>query len=209
MYILRTVYVQRATLVTLLALLFFWRIDSVLANTKENTLVIDDRSSGNLNATIGSQWRFVTDDVMGGLSTGGVTLDTIEGKNCLRLRGDIRTDNNGGFIQIALPLSNITTEETPFDASAYTGVEIEVLGNNQNYNIHFRTDDLWFPWQSYRFSFDATPDWQTHRIPFTQLEPHMTTHDFSKNEIIQLGLLAIGSEFEANLCLASIKFYTE
>ena len=76
----------------------------MLADSKENTLAIDDRSSGNLSATIGSQWRFVTDDVMGGLSTGLLTLDNINDKNCLRLRGDVRTENNGGFIQIALPL---------------------------------------------------------------------------------------------------------
>lgn len=213
MYILKTVYAQRATLITILVLLFFWRMDNVLADSKENTLAIDDRSSGNLSATIGSQWRFVTDDVMGGLSTGLLTLDNINDKNCLRLRGDVRTENNGGFIQIALPLSNNTSnntdEDTPFDASAYTGVEIEVFGNNQNYNIHFRTDELWFPWLSYRFSFEATPEWQTHRIPFTQLEPYMTLHDFAKDEIIQIGLVAIGKEFQADLCLASIKFYSE
>ena len=110
-------------------------------------------------------------------------------------------------------MSHNTTDETdedePFDASAYTGVEIDVSGNNQNYNIHFRTNDLWFPWQSYRASFKATPVWQTHRIPFTQLEPYITMHDFSKDEIIQIGLVAIGKEFEADLCLASIKFYSE
>ncbi len=87
--------------------------------------------------------------------------------------------------------------------------EIEVSGNDESYNIHFRTDNLWFPWQAYRFSFNATPDWQTYRIPFSKLEPYKTTKRFSQDEIIRIGLVAIGREFQANLCIASIKFYIE
>ena len=199
---------QRTTLLIFLVLLYPWRIDSVLANTQNNSLIIDDRTSGNLNSNLGTQWRFITDDVMGGLSTGELTLDNIKDKNCLRMSGDVRTENNGGFVQIALPLSGMASDDIPFDASAYKGIEIEVSGNNQSYNIHFRTDDLWFPWQSYRFSFEATPDWQTYRIPFSELEAHMTTHNFSQTEIIRIGIVAIGRKFQANLCIASLKFYT-
>ena len=184
-------------------------IDSVLADTQNNNLIIDDRSSGTLNSNLGTKWRLVTDNVMGGLSSGKLTLDNIKDKNCLRMQGDVTTENNGGFVQIALPLLDEKSDDTPFDASAYTGIEIEVSGNNENYNIHFRTDNLWFPWQSYRFSFKATPDWQKYRIPFSKLEPYKTYNNFSQDEIIRIGLVAIGREFQANLCVASIKFYTE
>jgi len=184
-------------------------IDSVLANSQNKSLIIDDRSSGSLNSNLGTKWRLVTDNVMGGLSTGELTLDNSKDKNCLRMRGDVSTKNNGGFVQIALPLLDKKSDGAPFDASAYTGIEIEVSGNNESYNIHFRTDNLWFPWQAYRFSFQATPDWQTYRIPFSKLEPYKTTKRFSQDEIIRIGLVAIGREFQANLCIASIKFYTE
>jgi len=199
----------RTILVIFLAPLNPEIIDSVSANTQSNNLIIDDRTSGNLNSNLGTKWRLVTDNVMGGLSTGNLTLDNIKEKNCLRMRGDVNTENNGGFLLIALPLSDNKSDDKPFDASAYTGIEIEVSGNNESYNIHFRTDDLWFPWQSYRFSFKAAPDWQTYRFPFSKIEPYRTTKEFSQDEIMRIGLVAIGREFQADLCIASIKFYTE
>ena len=170
-----------------------------------NILVIDDRSNNDMTSNLGTKWQLVTDGVMGGLSQGQLTLDEYKGKNCLRMRGNVTTENNGGFVQIALSLS----DQGDFDASAYTGVEIEVAGNNELYNIHFRTGDLWFPWQSYRYSFTTSPDWQTHRIPFAHLTPYKTAQIFSQNEVIRIGLVAIGREFQADLCLASIKFYSE
>ena len=184
-------------------------IDNVSAKTQNNNLIIDDRTSGNLISNLGSKWQLVTDNVMGGLSTAKLTLDNIKDKNCLRMQGDVSTENNGGFVQIALPLSDNKSDDRPFDASAYKGLEIDVLGNNESYNIHFRTDNLWFPWQSYRFSFKATPEWQTYRLPFSKLEPYKTTKEFSQEKIMRIGLVAIGREFQANLCVASIKFYTE
>jgi len=196
-------------LVIFTALLSSGSIAKVTTNTENTSFIIDDRSSSSLISTFGAKWRLVTDDVMGGLSSGKLELDKANGKSCLRMTGDVSTENNGGFIQIALPLTNSHLDDKPFDASAYSGIDIEVLGNNEIYNLHFRTDDLWFPWQSYRYSFKATPDWQTYRIPFAELESYKTTNDFAKDQIIRIGLVAIGRNFQANLCLASIKFYTE
>lgn len=168
-------------------------------------LTIDDRSSKVLKSSLGTEWRLVTDNVMGGQSVGRLTTDIYKGRNCLRMRADVSTENNGGFAQMALSLS----EDEVFDAATYSGVEIEVSGNNELYNIHFRTDDLWFPWQSYRSSFIASADWQTYRIPFAALEPYKTSEDFSSKKLIRIGLVAIGRDFKADLCLASIKFYVE
>lgn len=166
-------------------------------------LIIDDRTSGSLGANLGTQWRLVTDQVMGGVSIGDVTLDNYKGKDCLRMRGDVSTDNNGGFVQIALDL----TKDEPFDASAYAGIELIVSGNNEHYNVHLRTTDLWLPWQSYRFGFIATPDWQTIRVPFANIEAYRTTTKFHKDKLKRIGLVGIGRDFKADLCVASIKFY--
>ena len=179
-------------------------INSAIANDM-NTLIIDDRSNKDMTSNLGTKWQLVTDGVMGGLSQGQLTLDNYKGRNCLRMRGTVTTENNGGFVQIALSLS----EQGDFDASAYTGVEIEVAGNNELYNIHFRTGDLWFPWQSYRSSFTAAGDWQTYRIPFSELEKYKTFHKFSQDDIKRIGLVAIGREFQADLCLADIRFYND
>lgn len=166
-------------------------------------LIIDDRSSGNLSANLGTQWRLVTDQVMGGVSNGELNLDDYKGRNCLCMRGNVSTDNNGGFVQIAL---NLTKDES-FDASAYAGVELSVAGNNEPYNVHFRTTDLWLPWQSYRFTFKATTEWQTIRIPFADLEAYRTTTKFRQDKLKRIGLVGIGRDFKAELCVASIKFY--
>ena len=176
-----------------------------LANSMLDGLVIDDRSNDDVTSNLGTRWQLVTDNVMGGLSQGRLTLDRYKDKNCLRMRGDVTTENNGGFVQIALPLS----DQDVFDASAYSGVEIEVAGNDESYNIHFRTGDLWFPWQSYRSSFSATSEWQTYRIPFAELEKYKSSNSFSPHKLKRIGLVAIGREFQADLCLAAIRFYHE
>ncbi len=119
------------------------------------------------------------------------------------MRGDVSTENNGGFVQMALSLS----DQGIFDASGFDGLELEVSGNNEAYNIHLRTAGLWFPWQSYRATFNATPDWQTVRIPFAEFEAYKTSQDLPVDKLRRIGLLAIGRVFQADLCLASIRFY--
>jgi len=167
-------------------------------------LIIDDRSSDDLHSNLGSPWRLVTDQVMGGVSNGQLTLDSYHDRNCLRMRGAVSTENNGGFVQMVLNLAN----DKRFDASAYAGIELEVAGNDESYNIHLRTSDLWLPWQSYRASFKALTDWQTIRIPFAELMAYKTTSKFRQDRLKRIGLLGIGRDFQADLCLAAIRFYT-
>jgi hypothetical protein len=119
------------------------------------------------------------------------------------MRGDVSTDNNGGFVQIALDL----TQDESLDASAYAGIELSISGNNEHYNIHIRTTDLWLPWQSYRFSFKATPDWQIIRISFVNLEAYRTTTKFHQDKLKRIGLVGIGRNFQADMCVSSIRFY--
>ncbi len=178
--------------------------DERATNIMDNAGIIDDRSNTGMHSSLGTEWRLITDNVMGGLSEGKLTLHHHEGRDCLRMQGNVTTENNGGFVQMALPLS-----DDAFDASAYDGIEIDVSGNGELYNIHLRTDDLWFPWQSYRSSFTASTDWQTYRIPFTELEKYKTYTSFDKKKLTRIGLIAIGRDFQADLCLASIKFYVD
>jgi hypothetical protein len=175
-------------------------MNTVLAND----FIIDDRSRDDLVSNLGTEWRLITDRVMGGVSSGQLTLDTIMEGKCLRMQGEVSTDNNGGFVQMALPLSDAGN----FDASGYKGVEIEVTGNSEVYNIHLRTSTLWLPWQSYRASFMAKQGWQTIRIPFKQLEAYGTTRAFRPDKLERIGLVGIGRDFQADLCLASMRFYS-
>jgi hypothetical protein len=164
--------------------------------------LIDDRSSGSLLASNGQSWRLVTDQVMGGVSQGMVKPAQIAGRDCIRLSGEISTERNGGFIQMALNLA-----DQGFDASRYNGLEMTVYGNEEMYNLHLRTSGLWLPWQSYRTEFVASDHWQTVRVPFSVLAPYRTHKPFNPRHLTRLGLVAIGREFTADLCIGQVRFY--
>jgi len=172
-------------------------------NISAKELIIDDRSTGSTFSNMGNEWRLLTDQVMGGVSKGSLSLESYLGRDCMKMKGQVSTRNNGGFVQVALDL---ITDKT-FNASAFEGILLDVSGNNEQYNLHIRTSGLWFPWQSYRASFEATNEWQTIQIPFSQLTPYRTTKIFRKNEIKRIGLVAIGRQFNADLCIGSVTFY--
>lgn len=150
------------------------------------------------------RWRLVTDAVMGGVSCGTLARETLEGREAAVMRGDVSTDKNGGFIQMALDLA---TGRTSFDAGAFTGLEIDVLGNGESYGAHLRTEVLTRPQQSYRHGFVAARQWQTLRLPFREFTPHRTDTPFNSTRIIRLGLVAIGRKFTAHLAVARFAFY--
>jgi len=171
-------------------------------------LVIDDRSSNTLLATSGASWRAVTDTVMGGNSDGHLLPTEVEGRNCLHLMGSVSLENNGGFVQASLDLidSNVVTPEL-FDASSYTGIEIEVLGNGEEYNLHLRTDDTRIVWQSYRASFKAPPHWQTIRLPFDGFQPYRVDKPIDTRKLKRLGIVAIGRVMKADVCISRLSLY--
>lgn len=171
----------------------------------DDYLIIDDRRSGDMSATLGGSWRLVTDGVMGGLSSGNITHDEIEGRACLRLRGDVRLENRGGFLQAALDIQQTAAA----DASAYRGLLLEVFGNDRDYNLHLRTADVWLPWQSYRASFHAPPRWQVIRLPFKDFSGYRIGTKLDLKHLRRIGLLAIGDAFAADLCVARVAFYRE
>ena len=167
------------------------------------TLVIDDRRSGDYSTGNGGDWRLVTDTVMGGVSNGQLTVEEIDGRPCLRLRGEVRTENNGGFIQAALDLETSRVR----DASAFDGVVIDVYGNGETYSLHLRQDGLWLPWQAFRASFTASPEWHTRYLPFAQFQPHKTSASLKRDRLKRIGVVAIGRAFSADLCVGRIGYY--
>ncbi len=166
--------------------------------------LIDDRSSHSYQANTGTSWALLTDTVMGGVSRGRLEAKTVEGRPALRMTGLVRLDNEGGFLQMALDLS---PDGKPIDASAWTGLELDLLGNDETYSLHLRTTAVTRPWQSYRQSFIAPATWTTLRLPFAGLTPHRLGTPFDPAKLRRLGLVAIGREFEADLALGGLRFY--
>lgn len=171
----------------------------------ETVRIIDDRSSAGYAAGEGPDWRLVTDNVMGGVSNGQLTAEERGGRPCLRLSGEVRTENNGGFIQAALDLASTRQR----DASDYDGVVIDVYGNGEVYNLHLRQDGLWLPWQAFRATFPAPPEWQTRYLPFSEFRPYSTSARLKPDRLKRIGLVAIGRAFSADICLGRIGYYRE
>ena len=105
-----------------------------------------------------TRWRFFTDQVMGGVSTGSVAFAQENEQTFARMTGRVSTANNGGFIQMRLELT------TPPPDSA-TGVRIVVRGNSQDYFVNLRTSGTLLPWQYYKAKFSVTENWSEVRLP--------------------------------------------
>jgi hypothetical protein len=171
------------------------------ATAADDSLLIDDRRSGSEASTLGPAWRFFSDGVMGGVSTGGMTVETVQGRSALCLRGQVRLENNGGFIQMALELPALP------DAPTWRGLELQVLGNAHRYGLHLRTADMTAPWQAWRAGFEAGPAWRTLRLPFQTFEPYRSGGELLPERLRRIGLVAIGERFDAELCLARLALY--
>jgi hypothetical protein len=150
------------------------------------------------------RWRLVTDAVMGGVSRGTLANETVQGRAGIRMRGLVRTENNGGFIQLAL---DFDSDGRSFDASAFRGMEIDVLGNGETYGAHLRTTTMSRPQQSYRQGFFATTRWQRLAIPFSDFVPHRIEGPIDVRRLRRIGIAAIGRAFEADLTIARLAFY--
>jgi hypothetical protein len=170
----------------------------------EDFLVIDDRRSGDYRSSLGSAWRLISDGVMGGVSEGRLTLDRIDGRDCLRLRGDVRVENRGGFLQAALDMNG---SGNGFDAADYRGVLLDVYGNDETYNVHLRSSNVWLPWQAYRASFQSAPGWHTVRLDFSCFQPYRIGSPLNPKKLERLGVVAIGRAFSADLCVARVALY--
>src|SRR5512143_1823375 len=83
-----------------------WYLNRLAMARENDVLILDDFSRGNRISTLGTPWRGFSDRVMGGISQEMIALTEIDGRRCLRLTGDVRLENNGGFIQMALDLAS-------------------------------------------------------------------------------------------------------
>jgi len=167
-------------------------------------MVIDDFTDDGLVSKLGTRWRGVSDQVMGGISEATVSHGVIDNRPSLRMTGDVRLENDGGFIQAALDLA--PSEET-IDASAFAGVRIIVRGNGEKYSVHLRTPDNVRPWQSYRAHFTAGSDWKTIDLPFETFSPYRLETPLDTTRLRRISLVAIGRAFYADLAVSELAFY--
>jgi len=166
---------------------------------------IDALDQPHPTATIGTGWELVSDRVMGGVSSGSLSREPVGGRNALRLTGNVSLDNNGGFVQAALDLA---PDGKTIDAGSWTGIELDVFGNGERYNLHLRTADVVRPWQSYRAEFKAEPSWQTIRLPFSTFEAHRIEKPLDMGNLRRIGIVGIGRAFRADIAIGGVRFFS-
>ncbi len=174
------------------------------ARDQNTEMLIDDFSDPGLISKLGTQWRGVSDEVMGGVSKASISHQVSSGNTCLRLSGNVRLENDGGFIQAALDL---TAARGSLDASDYIGIRLVVRGNGEGYSVHLRTNENTRPWQSYRATFIARSNWETFYIPFSDFTPYRIDVPLDVTQLRRIGLVAIGRAFHADLSICEVAFY--
>ncbi len=168
-------------------------------------LLLDDFSSGGAQALIGTRWEAFTDRVMGGRSDMAAGVAPMDGEYVLRMTGAVSLENNGGFIQVRLPLPDSRRTE----AASFTGVFLEVRGAPGSYYIHLRDNRTRAPWAYYRQRIDVRDDWQTVRLPFDAFESAGMLRSLTPNvdRLQSVAIVAAGEAFDADIMVRSIGLY--
>jgi len=149
-----------------------------------------------------TRWRFLTDQVMGGVSTGGVAFALEDGTPYARMTGRVSTANRGGFIQMRLDLASPPPKGT-------TGVRLVVRGNAQRYFVHLRTGGTLLPWQYYQAGFDVTQSWSEVRLP---MDGFTASGALLRNvprptSLSSVAIVAYGRDHDAQIDVREVSFY--
>ncbi|MEM8836731.1 MAG: CIA30 family protein [Pseudomonadota bacterium] len=175
------------------------------AAAKTQMIILDDFSDPKAVAKNGKSWRYVADTVMGGISKGQMEKAVLDGRPALHLTGAVRLESNGGFVQMAL---DISTTNILRQGEEIVAIELDTLGNNEDYNVHLRTSDLNRPWQSYRQSFVAAPQWTTQTFNISDFAAYRTEAPLDIRKLRSLGIVAIGRKFEADIAISGLRLIT-
>lgn len=164
-------------------------------------LLIDDFSRSDGRSALGTAWQGFTDRVMGGRSDMRAGVVELDDGRALAMSGQVRLDNNGGFIQVRLPLA----ASGRFDASGYGAILLRVRGEPGPYYLHLRSADTRLPWQYYRAPIAVSSDWQDLRIEFSAFTPEALRSPLDRSRLQSLAVVAYGEVFEAAIEVARVE----
>ena len=148
-----------------------------------------------------NEWYFITDQVMGGVSTGTYNYKKINNDNVVKITGNVSTKNNGGFIQVRRNLNNINLKNAK-------NVEVIAKGNNEKYFIHLRTNFTLLPWQYYQHSFTVKKNFKNFILPIHNFKKSgfLLPDKISPKNIKSIGIVAFGRDHKAELTVKEINF---
>ncbi len=149
-----------------------------------------------------SDWTYLADTVMGGVSTGLARVENSSHGRTIYLKGNVSTKNNGGFIQVRAKVGE-------GEAKDLKGVRLLVKGNEDSYYIHLRVSGSFVPWHFYQQKFYAPNRWTNLQLPFSAFErsSRILRKDIDPAQLITLGVVAYGKNYEAEIWIAKVEFY--
>lgn len=148
------------------------------------------------------RWAYFADTVMGGVSAGNATIYRDDTGAFMQLKGEVRTDNNGGFIQARHALSERLSNNT-------TGVRLRVRGNGETYFVHLRTTGTRLPWQYYRAQFETSATWSDVQLPLTAFKAsgQFLQSPPRPESITSIAIVAIGRPHTALIDVGEVDWY--
>ena len=170
--------------------------------TRAEDVLLDDFTDTEGRSALGTTWQGFTDRVMGGLSDMEAGYVDTDAGPALRMRGTVRLENNGGFVQVRLPLAEGRRALDASDASAFV---VEAMGAPGPYYLHLRTTDTRRPWAYYRARLDVAEEWRRLVVPLSAFEAVSTRTPLDRSRLLSLGLVAYGEPFEADLVVRRIE----
>lgn len=103
-------------------------------------------------------WYAVNDNVMGGISSGKMTVTDEQ----LLFHGELSLENNGGFASVRRPVSENMTGST--------GVRLTVKGDGRKYQLRLRQDRN-FDGVAWRHEFATDGSTQVLELDYADFEP--------------------------------------
>jgi hypothetical protein len=190
-----------------------------------DTGVVDDCTETFPFTSSGTQWRGITDRIMGGKSTASLErLTEFYGKTANVLRGRVVAYNHDkGFIQMTTNLSNDQQNSKAVDASDFDGIELDLLFKSdsddveESFNVHLKTEDCTQS-SSYRSSFllQQNEQWKTVRLSWQDFSGFGDglSAPFDPSSLVRIGIVVLhdnqndeDSRDDVTLGLSSLRFY--
>ena len=140
-------------------------------------------------------WIGITDRVMGGVSD--LTISHADG--IFFMKGNVSTDNNGGFVRLSNRLA--------INSNEFKGIKFKAKGNNEKYEIHVTLKGLKIPpWSYFSQGFDVTDHWQEYEIFFSNLERSsgFSAVSMKAKNIRDISIAGFGRDFVVDLEIKEI-----
>jgi NADH dehydrogenase [ubiquinone] 1 alpha subcomplex assembly factor 1 len=145
-------------------------------------------------------WYTVNDGVMGGLSKGQFSIEN----DLAVFRGEVSTDNNGGFTMIQNQFKTVVTKN-------FKGFVIKLKGDGKEYQFRVKSDR--YQRYSYVFQFSTSGEWEEIIIPFSDLVPRfrgrlVDVPNFDGSQIQEVAFL-IGNKRDESFKLQIVSLRAE